>query len=145
MSSIGLVAGDPSGDVHAAHLVRALLRLDPTLRVTGLGGPAMRDAGVGLLDDLTRAAAIGPFDAARHLRQFLHARRRFNDYLAAHRPALVLLVDFGDFNLPFIAPLAKRYGCRVLYYISPQLWAWGRFRLHWVRRYVDRMLVLFPF
>jgi len=54
-------------------------------------------------------------------------------------------VDFGDFNLPVIAPLAKRAGCRVLYYVSPQLWAWGRFRLRWVRRYVDRMIVLFKF
>ena len=55
------------------------------------------------------------------------------------------MVDFGDFNLPVVAPLAKRAGCRVVYYISPQLWAWGRFRLRWIRRYVDRMLVLFRF
>ncbi len=145
MSSICIVAGDPSGDGHAAHLVRALARLKPDLQFSGLGGPAMREAGVALLDELTRTAAIGPFDAARHLRHFLQARRTFERHLAAQHPSLVLLVDFGDFNLPFLAPLAKRYGCRVVYYISPQLWAWGRFRMRWVKRDVDRMLVLFKF
>lgn len=105
----------------------------------------MQEAGVELLDDLTRAAAIGPFDAVRHLRRFAQARGRLAAYLNTHKPDGVILVDFGDFNLPVIAPLAKRAGCRVLYYVSPQLWAWGRFRLRWVRRYVDRMIVLFRF
>ncbi len=145
MSHLCLVAGDPSGDAHAASLVQALTRLDPSLTFAGLGGPRMREAGVELLDDLTQTAAIGPFDAARHLGRFIQARRRLAAHLQTHKPAAVILVDFGDFNLPMIAPLAQRAGCRVLYYISPQLWAWGRFRLHWVRRYVDRMLVLFKF
>ena len=145
MAHLALVAGDPSGDHHAAALVAALSRLDPSLTFAGLGGPRMRDAGVELLEDLTHTAAIGPFDAAKHLQRFTQARQRFQDHLRAHRPDLVLLVDFGDFNLPVIAPLAKRAGARVVYYISPQVWAWGRFRLRWVKRYVDRMLVLFPF
>ena len=145
MASICIVAGDPSGDAHAANLVEAIRRLDPSVSFAGLGGPRMQQAGVMLLDELTRAAAIGPFDAATHLRRFASARGRFAAYLKSHKPDAVVLVDFGDFNLPVIAPLAKRAGCRVLYYISPQLWAWGRFRLRWVRRYVDRMLVLFKF
>ncbi len=145
MAHLALVAGDPSGDQHAAALVAALSRLDPSLTFAGLGGPQMREAGVEILEDLTQTAAIGPFDAAKHVRRFAKARQRFADSLRRHRPDLVILVDFGDFNLPVIAPLAKRAGCRVVYYVSPQLWAWGRFRLRWVRRYVDRMLVLFPF
>lgn len=145
MASICVVAGDPSGDVHAAALVQALTRRVPELTVAGLGGPALRQAGVNLFDDLTQAAAIGPFDAARHLKRFLEAKRSLEAHLRAHRPTLMLLVDFGDFNLPVIAPLAKRYGIPVVYFISPQLWAWGRWRLRYVRRYVDRMLVLFRF
>lgn len=145
MPSLCLVAGDPSGDAHAASLVGALRRLDDSLTFAGLGGPRMREAGVELLDDLTHTAAIGPFDAARHLGRFARARRLLAERLRAQRPDAVILVDFGDFNLPVIAPLAQRAGCKVLYYISPQLWAWGRFRLHWVRRYVDRMIVLFKF
>ena len=145
MPLICLVAGDPSGDAHAALLVNALTRLDPTCTFVGLGGRRMQEAGVELLDELTHTASIGPFDAATHLRRFARARKRLAAHLALKRPDAVILVDFGDFNLPVIAPLAKRFGCRVLYYISPQLWAWGRFRLHWVRRYVDRMIVLFKF
>lgn len=145
MPSIVLVAGDPSGDAHAARLVEALRQLDPTLTFAALGGPALRQAGVTLLEDLTAAAAIGPFDAARHAGCFVRAQRVLDAHLKAHRPELVILVDFGDFNLPVIAPLVKRHGIPVVYYISPQLWAWGRFRLRFVQRYVDHMIVFFSF
>ena len=145
MSSLCVVAGDPSGDAHAARLIDAIARHEPALRLSGLGGPQMGQAGVALLDDLTRTASIGPFDALAHLKTFADVRARFAQHLANDRPEVVVFVDFGDFNLPVLAPLAKRAGCRVLYYISPQLWAWGRFRLRWVRRCVDRMIVFFRF
>ena len=145
MPSLVFVAGDPSGDAHAARLVEALTARTPDLACAGLGGPAMQQAGVSLLDDLTTTAAIGPFDAARHLGRLLRARRLLKNHLTTHRPDLVILVDFGDYNLPVIAPLVKRYGIPILYYISPQVWAWGRWRLRYIRRYVDRMVVFFPF
>lgn len=145
MPTICFVAGDPSGDLHAASLIDALSARQPDLGFTGLGGPAMQRAGVELLDDLTKAAAIGPFDAARHLSRFVRAKRLLEHRFQTRRPDLVVLVDFGDFNLPVIAPLAKRYHLPVLYYISPQLWAWGRWRLRFVQRHVDRMIVFFPF
>lgn len=145
MASIVVVAGDPSGDAHAARLVETLKTTQPALTFSGLGGPAMQQAGVALLDDLTHTAAIGPFDAARHLGRFWRAKRLLDAHLRAHRPDLVLLVDFGDYNLPVIAPLVHRHGIPILYYISPQVWAWGRWRLRYIRRYVARMLVFFPF
>ncbi|MBI2105005.1 MAG: lipid-A-disaccharide synthase [Candidatus Omnitrophica bacterium] len=145
MPALCFVAGDPSGDAHAARLIATLRAREPSLTAAGLGGPAMQRAGMVLLDDLTKAAAIGPFDAARHLGRLRRAKRLLDEHLARKRPDLVVLVDFGDFNLPVIAPLAKRHRLPVLYYISPQVWAWGRWRLRYIRRYVDRMLVLFPF
>src|SRR3989338_2152859 len=145
MPSIVFSAGDPSGDVHAARLIEALKRRNAHLTFSGLGGPAMQRAGCSLLDDLTTTAAIGPFDGARDLGRLRRARRLFADQLARQRPDLVILVDFGDFNLPVIAPLAKRHRIPVLYFISPQLWAWGRLRLRYVKRYVDRMIVFFLF
>ena len=145
MPSICFVAGDPSGDQHAARLVDTLKSREPSLTFTGLGGPAMARAGVVLLDDLTKASAIGPFDAARYLGRFTRAKRLLDDHLSAQRQDLVILVDFGDFNLPVIAPLVKRHRIPILYYISPQLWAWGRWRMRYVRRYIDRMIVFFPF
>ena len=145
MASIAFVAGDPSGDAHAARLIEALKVRNSQLTFSGLGGPAMQRAGCSLLDDLTATAAIGPFDAARHLNRLLGAKRLLDEHLKTHRPDLVILVDFGDFNLPIIAPLAKRYQIPVLYYISPQVWAWGRWRMRFIRRYVNRMIVFFPF
>ena len=145
MPAIVFSAGDPSGDAHAAHLIEALKRRLSDLHCSGLGGPAMARAGAALLDDLTKASAIGPFDAARHLGRLLRAKRLFDDHLKCHRPDLVILVDFGDYNLPVIAPIAKRHGVPVLYYISPQLWAWGGWRMRYVKRFVARMVVFFPF
>ncbi len=145
MASIVFVAGDPSGDAHAARLIDTLKARDASLTFSGLGGPAMQRAGMSLLDDLTTTAAIGPFDAARHLARFRVAAHRLKEHLGRQRPDLAILVDFGDFNLPVIAPLVNRYQIPIFYYISPQLWAWGRFRLRYVRRYVDRMLVFFKF
>jgi lipid-A-disaccharide synthase len=145
MPSICLVAGDPSGDAHAAQLVEALRTKAPSMTFAGLGGPAMQRAGVSLLDDLTTTSAIGPFDAARFVGRFVRAKRLLEAHLKTQRPDLVILVDFGDFNLPIIAPLVKRYQIPILYYISPQVWAWGRWRVRHVRRYIDRMVVFFPF
>ncbi|MBI4004384.1 MAG: lipid-A-disaccharide synthase [Candidatus Omnitrophica bacterium] len=145
MPSIVFSAGDPSGDAHAARLIEALKVRNPQLTFSGLGGPAMQRAGCSLLEDLTATAAIGPFDAVRHLTKFLRAKRALDEHLRAQHPDLAILVDFGDFNLPVIAPLVKRHGIPVVYYISPQVWAWGRFRLRSIRRDVDRMIVFFPF
>ncbi len=145
MASICFVAGDPSGDAHAARLVETLRGLSPSVTFSGLGGPAMRRAGVRLLADLTTTAAIGPFDASRHLGTFFRVTRRLEAHLQRERPDLAILVDFGDFNLPVVAPLLSRYRIPILYYISPQLWAWGRFRLKYVQRYVTRMVVFFKF
>lgn len=145
MASILFVAGDPSGDAHAARLIEALKQKNPGLAFTGLGGAAMQRAGLRLLCDLTAAAAIGPFDAFKHLSRFRQARRLVENALKTNRPDLVILVDFGDFNLPVIAPLVKRYGVPIVYYISPQIWAWGAFRLRYVKQNIDRMLVFFRF
>ncbi len=145
MKHISFVAGDPSGDVHAAHLVRALLSQNDNLRFSGLGGPRMQEAGVELLSDLTKASAIGPSDALKHIGTLREAKKAFEEHLVATKPDLVILVDFGDFNLPFIAPMVKQHGIQLAYFISPQLWAWGRWRLRYVKQYVDHMIVLLPF
>ncbi|MBI3009528.1 MAG: hypothetical protein HYY57_00895 [Candidatus Omnitrophica bacterium] len=136
MPSILFVAGDPSGDAHAASLIRSLRAKEPGLRFFALGGPAMAQAGAQLLDHLTAASAIGPFDAARHIGRFSKSLRTLKAHLQTQRPDLAILVDFGDFNLPFVAPLVKKFKIPILYYISPQLWAWGRWRLRLVQRYV---------
>ncbi len=145
MPSLFFVAGDPSGDMHAARLIESLKQKDPSLSFAGLGGPMMQRAGMHLLCDLTAAASIGPFDALKHFSRFRQARDLVENALKSSPPDLVILVDFGDFNLPVIAPLVKRYGVPIVYYISPQIWAWGSFRLRYIKQNISRMLVFFRF
>ncbi len=139
-----VVAGEASGDLHAARLVSELRRLEPDLGFFGLGGDEMSAAGV---ETLAHSAEISVVGITEVLRILSRARQIFADLLREvdrRRPAAAVLVDFPDFNLRLARELKKR-GVAVLYYISPQVWAWRRGRIKAIARLVDRMLVLFPF
>ena len=139
-----VVAGEASGDLHAARLVSELRRLEPDLGFFGLGGDEMREAGVEALAHSREISVVGITEVARILKR---ARQIFAELLREvdrRRPAAAVLVDFPDFNLRLARELKKR-GVAVLYYISPQVWAWRRGRIKTIARLVDRMLVLFPF
>ena len=139
------VAGEPSGDLQAARLAEALGRLDPDLVLCGVGGPAMREAGVVTTTDIGELSVMGVAEVVGALAR---VRRVYRRILAAmdssDPPGLVVLVDFPEFNL-LLARAAKRRGLRVLYYVSPQVWAWRRGRVRKIRERVDAMVVLFPF
>ncbi len=143
-ASILIVAGEASGDLHAARLTAALCRAAPGLRVAGMGGSAMRAAGVELLADAGQTAVVGLTEVWEKRRVLREALRRLRDCLERVRPALLICVDFPDFNL-LLARTAHRLGVPVCYFISPQVWAWRRGRIRTIRRLVKKMLVLFPF
>ena len=144
MRRVFVVAGETSGDRHAAALVSELRRRDASLQFTGLGGPQMQAAGVELLEDLTRYAVVGLVEVLTHLATFRRIFRTACRALDEQRPDLVILVDYPGFNL-CLAHEAKRRGLRVVYYVSPQLWAWGAGRMPAIKRDVALMLVFFPF
>ncbi len=141
---IMVLAGEKSGDQHAAALCRELAKLRPGLEMFGMGGDEMEAAGVELVERITGHSVVGIWEAVRELGRF---RRLFN-YLAGvmeeRRPDVVVLVDFPGFNLRF-ARRARRRGIATAYYICPQVWAWGRGRVKQLKRFVDRLLVIFPF
>ncbi|MDX9834454.1 MAG: lipid-A-disaccharide synthase [Desulfobulbus sp.] len=139
-----IVAGEASGDLHGAGLVRAMQRLDLDLRFSGMGGRELQDAGVELLCDAANLAVVGLIEVLSHLGDILRARRSLIARLHSDRPALLILIDYPDFNL-LLAARAKRLGIPILYYISPQVWAWRKGRVRTIRRLVDRMLVILPF
>ncbi len=139
-----IVAGEPSGDLHAGNLARALRSLSPGIELFGLGGNHMREAGVEIIEDLTRRAVIGLVEVLKHLPDYLRILRLACDLLDQRRPDLVILVDYPGFNLSF-ARQVKRRGIRLVYYVSPQIWAWDPGRIQTIKRLVDRMLVVFPF
>jgi lipid-A-disaccharide synthase len=138
------IAGEASGDAHAAELVKALRAQAPDVKVFGAGGPKMRAAGMEMLLDLTEHAVVGLVEV---LKNYLKFRRIFWDLVREaenRKPDAVVLVDFPGFNLRFAAQMKKR-GIKVIYYISPQLWAWHANRAKQIERDVDLMLTIFPF
>jgi len=139
-----IVAGEPSGDMHAAHLVEWVKKLDPHISFSGVGGPEMQAAGVELYDDLTKYAAIGFWEFLEHLDKLKKIFRLILKRAAEVKPAAVVLVDFPGFNLRLAKELKKK-GHRVIYYISPQVWASRDGRVETIHKYTDKLLVLFQF
>jgi lipid-A-disaccharide synthase len=138
-----IVAGEPSGDAHAAGLVRALQALGPC-RVRGVAGPAMRAAGVEPVVAMESLAVMGFAEIVTRLPALLAARGRLLAECARFAPHAVVLVDYPGFNLR-LGPVLKRRGARVFYYIAPQVWAWHPERAAEMARWVDRLAVVFPF
>jgi lipid-A-disaccharide synthase len=139
-----IVAGEASGDLHAARLLAELRRLRSDLRPFGMGGDELRGAGCELVAESREVAVVGITEVLRVLPR---AREIFRELLAEverRRPAVAVLVDFPEFNLRLARELKQR-GVRVAYYVSPQVWAWRRGRVRTIAQSVDRMLVLFPF
>lgn len=141
---IAVVAGEASGDLHASEVVRELKRLDPQLEMFGIGGNLLAREGMLLLHHANELGMVGLFNVLRHLPMFLRIFRELMDRIERERPDVVFLIDYPGFNLR-VARRCKELGLRVVYYISPQLWAWRSGRVRHIARYVDRMLVIFPF
>jgi len=140
-----VIAGEESGDGHAARVVENLrTRLGAGWTFWGAGGEQLRLQGVELLADVRQLAAIGPVAALANLRAYWQLFGKIVERIRRQRPAVVLLVDFPEFNLR-LARRARKLGIPVVYFISPQLWAWRRRRVRIVREAVDRMVVIFPF
>ena len=139
-----LVVGEASGDVHGAHLVKALSRREPLLRFFGVGGEQLKQTGFEALFDVSDIAGMGFVELAGNLPNIWRAYHILRRAMRDRRPDLVVLIDFPEFNLR-LAKLAKKLKIPVLYYISPQIWAWRRGRVRQIARYVDHMAVVFPF
>jgi lipid-A-disaccharide synthase len=141
-----IVAGEASADKYGARLIRKLCALhEPdSIFFYGTGGDEMQNAGVHLACHIRELAHIGVREALSSLRTYFGVFRQLTSYSTRNRPDLVILLDFPEFNLR-LAKKMKRLGIRVVYYISPQIWAWRSGRIRAVREYVDKMLVILPF
>jgi lipid-A-disaccharide synthase len=144
MASIAVVAGEASGDQHAASLVQALRRLRPNLAVWAVGGPALRRAGAEIIFASEALAGMGLIEAAGRLPAVARARNLVVARFGATRPDLFVPVDFGGLNLR-LARAAKSRGIPVVYYIPPKVWAWGGWRTRKLGRAIDEALVILPF
>lgn len=141
---IALIAGEASGDRLAADLVRSVQKKTAGLSFFGMGGASMRAAGVHIEQDFAGLSVVGIVEALWHYRRLRAVLERMKRMLASQRPDLLILVDYAEFNLR-LADYAKSIGLKVLFYVSPQLWAWRPSRIHRMVGRIDGMAVLFPF
>jgi lipid-A-disaccharide synthase len=139
-----LVAGEVSGDLHGSHLVEAIQRIEPEVRFFGVGGEGLERRGMKLLYPASSLSVVGITEVFLKLGTIFKALRGLKRSLEREKPDLVILIDFPEFNLR-LAKLAHRRGIPILYYISPQIWAWRPKRINLIARVVKKMIVLFPF
>lgn len=140
-----LIAGEASGDLHAAHLMKALLAIDPSASFRYYGGDCMQAVGGTLLCHYRHLAYMGFVQVALHLPTILRGMRRCKAEIARWQPDAVILVDYPGFNLKIAKYVSRQALCPVYYYISPKIWAWKEHRIHAIRRHVDRLFSILPF
>jgi lipid-A-disaccharide synthase len=141
---IMLVVGEASGDIHGAGLVRALLERDPSLKIYGVGGSELQQTKFEVLFHVANLTGMGLSELLENMRNIWAAYGLLKKTLRQRRPHLLVLIDFPEFNLR-LAKIAKKMSIPVLYYVSPQVWAWRRGRVRQIARRVDQMAVIFPF
>jgi lipid-A-disaccharide synthase len=141
---IFISAGEASGEHYGTLLISALRRLAPRAEFFGLGGQRMEALGFRRIVRAEDVAVMGITEVIRHMPQIYREYRRLRAAIKAERPDVAVLIDFPDVNLS-LAKHLKRAGVPVVYFVSPQLWAWKKYRIREVQQYVDRMLVIFPF
>lgn len=139
-----IVAGEASGDVHAAEVVQAMNSQTRELAFFGIAGPKMREQGIEALINAEDISLMGFAEVVMNFGLVWRMYQTIKTTLIERQPDLVILVDYPGFNLR-VAKLAKQLGIKVFYYISPQLWAWRQGRVKQIKRYVDHMAVIFPF
>jgi lipid-A-disaccharide synthase len=138
------IAGEASGDLHGSNLAKALLLQDSNATIQGWGGDLMQSAGVVITKHYRELAFMGFVEVAKNIRTIFKNFKRCKEDIGAFNPDTVVLIDYPGFNLR-MAKWAKEQGYKVVYYISPQIWAWKESRIHTIKKYVDEMIVILPF
>lgn len=139
-----IIAGEVSGDMHGAALIHELKKLNPDLEICGIGGNSMKDEGAYLVYHLNRMAFLGFIEVVKHIPFVKQVQAELIDMVLGRKIDTVVLIDYPGFNLN-IAEKLKSLNVKIIYYISPQIWAWGQNRVNKIKRLVDKMIVVFPF
>ena len=145
LKRVVIIAGEESGDKHAADFIYELKKSKHNIHFSGIGGQHMQDAGVELISNLARYGVTGISEVVKHARVIRRAFKDIKEHLTLNKPDLLVLVDYPGFNLRLAKFAKSTLNIRILYYISPQIWAWKANRIHTIKAYVDKMAVILPF
>ena len=143
-NEVMIISGEVSGDMHGARILASMQDEIPGLTAYGMGGDFLRNAGMEIVVDAADMAVMGIVEILGHLGTILKAKKKLQKRLKSAKPSLLLLIDYPEFNL-IMAGYAKKLGIPVLFFVSPQIWAWRSYRVHRIMRLVDRMTVILPF
>jgi lipid-A-disaccharide synthase len=139
-----IIAGEASGDLYGGQLAASLLARDPSLQLAGMGSERMADAGVHLLYDARSVSVVGVFEVASKLKHLRRAFHLLKEWALREKPDFAVLIDFPDFNFRMARTL-KKLQTKIYYFISPQIWAWRKNRIHFLKQHVDLMITILPF
>ena len=140
-----IIAGELSGDIHGARLMKAMQMEDPACAFIGIGGKKMTHAGLRSLFPLEKMAVMGFIEVIKHLWFFRQVERTVIKTIMVEKPERLILIDYPGFNLRIAEKVKKKFNIPTTYYISPQVWAWKESRIKHIKKFVDQMLVIFPF
>ena len=138
-----LIAGERSGDMHGAALMHALAEADSSARFRGIGGEAMREAGLACFYESERLGIVGISEVLGHILDILRLLKRTKVDILRYKPDIMIFIDFAGFNLS-LASFTRRHGIFNAYYVSPKVWAWKSYRVHRIKRTIDCMLCILP-
>lgn len=139
-----IIAGEASGDIHGANLIKALQQVDKTVACRAWGGDQMKAAGATLVKHYRNTAFMGFVEVVKNIKTIKHLFDFCKADIKQWQPDVLILIDYPGFNLR-MAEFGKKLGIKIIYYISPQVWAWKSKRVHHIKKYVDKMLVILPF
>lgn len=140
-----IIAGESSGDIHGAQIMKNLRYQNPDISFSGLGGPKMAKEGFSSLVSINRLAIMGFWEVLKNICFFFRLERLVLDHITKKNPEKIILIDYPGFNLRIAQKIKKHVNIKILYYVSPQLWAWKENRVKTIQTYVDSLIVLFPF
>jgi lipid-A-disaccharide synthase len=142
---IFVIAGEASGDANGAELVSEILKLNNSISFSGIGGTKLRDKNVNIIHEYSSINFIGFSNVIRNIAKIKRVLKSTVDNIKKINPDMIILIDFPGFNLKLAETIRKFYKGKIVYYISPQIWAWHKNRIEKIKKYIDRMLVIFPF
>jgi lipid-A-disaccharide synthase len=144
-NTIYLLAGEASGDLHGSGLMQAIKKINSSIIFIGIGGPKMEKEGLQTLVPMSRLAVMGFWEVLKKIAFFFKLEKQVLQQIHKTQPSQIIMIDYPGFNLRIAKKIKQKYNIKITYYISPQLWAWKEKRIDTIKKYIDTMIVVFPF